>query len=151
MERLKSMTKKGFTLVEMLLVIGLITVTMWITFPLYHEALEEVSVHLFLKEFQMKLRMIQNQALITGRTTKMTLNFSEKQITFEGYYLHHKNEILTIPAQVTGSDTIVFQFKGGTGNYGRFQRITFISKKNKHHFVFQIGSGRYRYEKEKNE
>ncbi|MGY3779423.1 competence type IV pilus minor pilin ComGD [Isobaculum melis] len=142
------MTKKGFTLLEMLLVISLITTTIWLTFPLYFEALEEVATHLFLKEFQMKLRMIQNQALITGKTTKMTLNFTEQEILFEGYYLAQKKEVLKIPTQVTGEGTIVFQFKGGTGTYGKFQRITFISQRNQHHFIFQIGSGRYRYEKE---
>lgn len=131
----------GFTLIETLLVLFVITLLIGLPSVLMERSQENILIGQFFGSFERHLLQTQ-QLAVTGSEDTM-IHFAEADcLVFSSAY---GKEALTIPTalEAVGPEKIVF--KQRTGNNGKLSKYSFIWKKQGRRidYQFQMGSGRY--------
>ena len=112
----KKLNKKGFTLMEMLIVVAIIAILIAIAIPTFtsalnkaHDAADAANLRAYYAEVQMKY--------LLDKTPLPTAATGETTVTIDGatYTLYSTYDIVAVPA--TGTQTSVqFTLHGKTGN-----------------------------------
>lgn len=144
----------GSTFFEMLLVLGIVAICFSFSFSQASRWQEKLENQFFLYEFEKVLYQLQQTALFTNQTTKISLNQQFQKIEYET--VDYNGNIVTIklkiPSKLIVQDTQTIQFKKGNGNTGKMKKMSFIclSANKKYSYQFQMGSGRFEKKKESN-
>lgn len=146
-------TQTGFTLLETLVVLSVMTVLLFITplVPLLDT--EEVSTRYFLEDFLTQWENAQNYAVVTGETVKIELNKPVNGISKIKYStvsgtVSFIDGTLIVPKEVSIVDYQTYWVKRHSG-YTTSNTIVFKSKSYLIRVKIQLGNGRYHIEKVK--
>ena len=148
------MKSHAFTLVELLVSIGILCVLLWLVPPAIVDFGETYQERVFIKQFENDLKLVQASAQATGNSSTVEINTPSKN-----YYRLScpGNESLNadreIPKSISTTNIPLIRFKGETGNlttFGEYPKIKFNGKKYSYQFTFQLGGGRYYVEVSKN-
>ena len=148
------MKAHAFTLVELLVSLGILLVLLWLVPPAVVDFGETYQERVFIKQFENDLKLVQASAQATGNSSTVEINTPSKN-----YYRLScpGNESLNadreIPKSISTTNIPLIRFKGETGNlttFGEYPKIKFNGKKYSYQFTFQLGGGRYYVEVSKN-
>ena len=148
------MKAHAFTLVELLVSLGILFVLLWLVPPAIVDFGETYQERVFIKQFENDLKLVQASAQATGNSSTVEINTPSKNY----YHLSCPgNESLNvdreIPKSISTTNIPLIRFKGETGNittFGEYPKIKFNGKKYSYQFTFQLGGGRYYVEVSKN-
>ena len=141
------MKSHAFTLVELLVSLGILFVLLWLVPPAIVDFGETYQEKVFIKQFENDLKLVQASAQATGKNSTVEINYPR-----ENYYRLScpGNESLNaereIPKSISTTNIPLIQFKGETGNlttFNKVSQVTFNGKKYSYHFTFQLCGGRY--------
>ena len=141
------MKSHAFTLVELLVSLGILFVLLWLVPPAIVDFGETYQERVFIKQFENDLKLVQASAQATGKYSTVTINTPNKnyyQLSCPGN--EHLNVVREIPKSISTSGIPKIVYKGETGNittFKEFSKITFNGKKYSYKFTFQLGGGRY--------
>lgn len=144
----------GTTFFEMLLVLSIVAVCFSFSFLQVSRWKGRLENQFFLFEFEKVLYQLQQTALFTNQTTKISLNQQLQKIEYET--VDYNGNIVTInlkiPSKLIVQATQTIQFKKGNGNTGKMKKVSFIclNAKKKYSYQFQMGSGRFEKKEESN-
>lgn len=137
------MNRKGFTLIESLVVLFICTLFMLLPTLTINKWKQTLEVEQFLSSFEKKMLFTQQIAVVNTIDTQIIFFDKRQQINFKNGQT--VEEILEIPLtlQTVGPDKLTF--KKGSGNIGKLSKFSFLwTEKNQLiEFQFQLGSGRY--------
>ena len=141
------MKSHAFTLVELLVSLGILFVLLWLVPPAIVDFGETYQERVFIKQFENDLKLVQASAQATGRDSKLKIN----QVSQDTYTLifaeDEKTKVIKeFPKTIHYSGEFNVEFNGETGNittFNQFPSITFKGKKYSYTFTFQLGGGRY--------
>lgn len=148
---MRVMNEKGFTLPEVLLVLTVSVILLGIPQVVSASYTQKMEERLFLEQLQSSIAMIQNDAILNERVTQMQTFRDNKLIRFTvvGDSSNSLNHTLELPESVSLIDsTMTYRFSSGSGNLGEMERLSIRIGKEKVELVFQMGSGRYKIERE---
>ncbi|WP_162595822.1 competence type IV pilus minor pilin ComGD [Bacillus sp. CGMCC 1.16541] len=139
--------QRGFTLVEMLIVLGVIQVMTSISLLVVQPLIEQYRIQFFLKQLQTDLFYMQQVAMT--QTDRATFTFDSTTST---YYAVQRNEILfeksydssIIISSVSGPNRVRYNSRG---NISQGKTFFVRSGDTSYRLVFQIGRGRFYVEK----
>ena len=148
------MKSHAFTLVELLVSLGILFVLLWLVPPAIVDFGETYQERVFIKQFENDLKLVQANAQATGQYSYLEINTPDKNF----YYLYcpgneYLNVVREIPKNISTSGIPIVEYKGETGNittFKEFSKITFNGKKYSYQFTFQLGGGRYYVKVSKN-
>ena len=148
------MKSHAFTLVELLVSLGILFVLLWLVPPAIVDFGETYQERVFIKQFENDLKLVQASAQATGQYSYLEINTPDKNF----YYLYcpgneYLNVVREIPKNISTSGIPIVEYKGETGNittFKEFSKITFNGKKYSYQFTFQLGGGRYYVKVSKN-
>lgn len=125
--------KRGVTLLEMIVVIGILGVLLAIAMPSYRNFQKSVEVTSIAENIEGVLRETQSESMAVKNGQKHGVYFnssSNQYIKFEGdayvsgdpnniiYQISDKVEMTDISLAVTGNSVVFEKLNGGTDNYG---------------------------------
>ncbi|PHA03711.1 competence protein ComG [Bacillus wiedmannii] len=141
------MKQKGFTLLEMLLVLFAISVLSMVTYLNVHSLHEKQKVDQFLRQFSNDILYMQQLAI--NRQKHYTLRWYKDRHT---YYIGELSENLTIIKREYDSDIQIDlntfpnpMTYNPSGNINRGGTILLSYRSYKYEIVFQLGRGRFTY------
>lgn len=141
------MKQKGFTLLEMLLVLFAISVLSMVTYFNVHLLHEKQKVEQFLRQFSNDILYMQQLAI--NRQKHYTLRWYKDRHT---YYIGELSENLTIIKREYDSDIQIDlntfpnpMTYNPSGNINRGGTILLSYRSYKYEIVFQLGRGRFTY------
>ncbi|MCU5683206.1 competence type IV pilus minor pilin ComGD [Bacillus wiedmannii] len=141
------MKQKGFTLLEMLLVLFAISVLSMVTYFNVHSLHEKQKVEQFLRQFSNDILYMQQLAI--NRQKHSTLRWYKDRHT---YYIGELSENLTIIKREYDSDIQIDlntfpnpMTYNPSGNINRGGTILLSYRSYKYEIVFQLGRGRFTY------
>lgn len=142
-KRAEKLREEGFTLVEMLLVIFILSIMLSAIPPLFHSVQTSINRMNFLHQFQADLYFAQSYAISHRRQVSFNYDFTDKIYTltvpFNKRILERK-----LPEDVTiERDSLSeFHFKGD-GNVNRFGYIYINIGEKQYSLFISIGRGRF--------
>ncbi|MCC2337707.1 MULTISPECIES: comG operon protein ComGD [Bacillus] len=141
------MKQKGFTLLEMLLVLFAISVLSMVTYFNVHSLHEKQKVEQFLRQFSNDILYMQQLAI--NRQKHYTLRWHKDRHT---YYIGEPSTDLTIIKREYDSDIQIDlntfpnpMTYNPSGNINRGGTILLSYRSYKYEIVFQLGRGRFTY------
>lgn len=140
--------QEGFTLIETLIVLLISSILLLVPTLSMERLTEELEINLFFHELTSNLTLMQNQAIMGGRGTKVSfLETKERDyITFDVNVGHPLNRemILDRPYHLVAKNKPEeFRFKGGTGNITSSSTIKIYTTKGQYKLTYLLGSGRF--------
>lgn len=146
----KPWNEKGFTLPEVMLVLMIGAFLIGLPPVVSASYAEELEGRLFLEQLQSSITLIQNEAVLNGKRTKMATYPNNRLIRFTvvGESGHPANHTLALPKSVSlTSRSEDYYFTSGAGNLANLKPLTFKMNGEDVELVFQMGSGRYEIRK----
>lgn len=148
MMKTKLKNEEGFTLLEAVVVLFLVSLLVGFPILSVQKAEESIKVQLFIEEFSSKITLLQTHAIMNGEPTSFEVKPGSNVVNFRVYGYdrnsHPLNHRWSLPEEVNffgGSKRIIFKaHSGNVGDYGSFRLNTVSGQYN---FVFQMGSGRF--------
>lgn len=145
---MKKLNSNGFLLFETLLVLFIATSILIIPTIFSKKIIKDTATQLFIEELQSGITASQNYAVLSGKWSAIDVSASNNVITFkamsqENHYLTHR---LELPENITTPSNKSYLFNGGSGNLQSFSTLYFDIDGIRHKLIFQLGSGRYRWE-----
>ncbi|HDR4420448.1 TPA: type II secretion system protein [Bacillus cereus] len=141
------MKQKGFTLLEMLLVLFTISVLSMVTYFNIHSLYEKQKVEQFLRQFSNDILYMQQLAI--NRQKHYTLRWYKDRQT---YYIGELSTNLTIIKREYDSDIQIDlntfpnpMTYNPSGNINRGGTVLLSYRSYKYEIVFQLGRGRFTY------
>ena len=140
--------QEGFTLIETLIVLLISSILLLIPTLSMGRLIGELEANLFFRELTSNFTLMQNQAIMGGRSTKVTFYGMEgvDRINFEVTTNHPLNRemILESPYYRLGDKgTKSFRFKEGTGNITKSGSIHMFANNGYYKLTYLLGSGRF--------
>lgn len=145
-----SKSEDGFTLIETILVLFIVSCTLLIPVLAIDKMIDQTTVDLFFRELTANITMAQTHAVVNGDPTKIEffsttdsqlVNFTviqqsahplNKQIILDTDYYRYRNR----------SHTII-TFKRNTGNISGSVNIRFETVNGNYRLTYWLGSGRF--------
>ena len=145
--------QKGFTLIETLIALSIMTFLIFITPMVPLVDTEELAVNYFLEDFLTQWENAQNYAVVTGETIKVDLNkpidgISKIKWTTSSGNISFIDKTILVPKEISIVDYQTYWMKRNSG-YTTSNTITFRSKSYLIKVKIQLGNGRYHIEKVK--
>ncbi|MGP4065095.1 competence type IV pilus minor pilin ComGD [Oceanobacillus sp. M65] len=139
------MREDGFTLIEMLMVLGIISTLVLLAFPLQFNVLKEQEEKQFLKTLASDVSYIQQRSTLTSGMNRITFNENSYRITVDGRPSMNRAypEGLTIDTRTDRN--ITFNYNGNIKNP---RTLYLVSSLNSYRMVFPFGKGRFYLEKQ---
>ncbi|GAA3018319.1 competence type IV pilus minor pilin ComGD [Tetragenococcus solitarius] len=134
---------QGFTLIESLLVLFVITLFVSLPFVMVQGAKENLEVVHFLDHFEKNILLTQQAAITSNKRTKMI----QRDTTREYYFYTDTIEKLDMPEDLRASRIKTLYFNSGTGNNSSLQELHFYWDKNKQKITYRFLFARGHYEK----
>lgn len=135
------MSKNGFTLIEMLFVLGIISVLLLLSAPISISTLEKLQGEQFLKVFEFDVLSIQSMATTTNESIIIKLKPNKYEVlgTHGKKYLeHHYPTGWELGSRTT--NLISFNKNGTLRSPGSIQ---FTTKYAVYDIIFPLGKGRF--------
>lgn len=141
------MDKNGFTFIELLTVLSVISVFILLSVPLHADTIHKIQEETFINQLKNDVLFIQNQSVFHG-TSRYLIRF------YDGHYsiLHGREPVFENREYPTGwtflssNRTLQFAETGTVIN----PRVIYMASDNEWiHFVFPLGKGGFYVEKEK--
>ena len=142
----------GFTLVETLLVLFIISCTFLIPVLAIDKMIEQTTVDLFLREMTGNLTMMQNHAILNGEGTMVQFSndkdngteFIDFTIRQQPNHRLNKRQVLnTDYYSLRNNEPKVIYFKSHSGNISESGNVRFRSVNGDYRLIFWLGSGRF--------
>lgn len=148
-----TINQKGFTLIETLIALSIMTFLIFITPMVPLVDTEELAVNYFLEDFLTQWENAQNYAVVTGETIKVDLNkpidgISKIKWTTSSGNVSFIDKTILVPKEISIVDYQTYWMKRNSG-YTTSNTITFRSKSYLIKVKIQLGNGRYHIEKVK--
>ncbi|MEG0268331.1 MAG: competence type IV pilus minor pilin ComGD [Carnobacterium sp.] len=145
---MKKMNSSGMLLFEMLIVLFIATSMLIIPTIFSKKIIKDTATQLFIEELQSGITASQNYAVLSGKWSSIDVSADTNTITFkamsqENHYLAHR---LDLPKNITTPSNKQYLFNGGSGNLQSFSTLYFDIDGIRHGLIFQLGSGRYRWD-----
>lgn len=145
---MKKLDSSGILLFELLIVLFIVTSILIIPTIYSKKIINDTATQLFIEELQSGITTNQNYAVLSGKWSSIDISARTNRITFkvmsqEGHYLTHS---LELPKNITTPSNKQYIFNGGSGNLQSFSTLYFDIDGVRHALIFQLGSGRYRWE-----
>lgn len=144
---MRRLDDNGMLMLELLLVL-MISASLLLLPSLYSKkAMERLEVSLFKEQLESSITAIQTYSILAGIPTTMTVSAEYKRIDFKVFWEedHYLNQRLLLPGNMTTPVQKRYQFLGNSGNLSRFDALNFDINGERHSLIFQLGSGRYRW------
>lgn len=138
----------GFTLIEMIFVISIVSLIMLISMILSKNSVENVNLNKGLQDFEVKLEYLETKSIASKRPILVWFKPNSSQIEYQ----IKRNEIHTLSlykGHISNDNhftTLVFD---GEGNINQFGTLKMVFNNKKYNIVFRIEKGRYRVVEEK--
>lgn len=136
------MKKKGVTLIELLLVLGIMLLVFAIVIPKKHRIDDDLLLYQTVVEIENTLKLARHLSIDESTTYRMDIN--KKQVTLRRY-LHNTEPVHTfeipesIEARITTYNVVYFNRNGASG----YNRILVENSKNERYILETIiGTGR---------
>lgn len=137
---------KGFTLIESLLV--LLIVTIFISLPILQVMnwRERIEYQAFFEEFEQRLIQTQQSAIVCQKETRV---LSDQKTLLLHFYFYQEDgrrliEEMTVPSGIIIQRQTMLSFSGRTGNVKQAHTFRFeLNHERFVEYVYQIGSGRF--------
>lgn len=144
---------RGFTLIEMLIVLGIMSFLLLLTPLISAVDTEEIAFRFFLEDFLSQLENAQNYAVVTGKGVKISaveVRKGKSEITFltETGSTAFIDRKLEAPEGVSLAQNKDFWIKRDSG-YTTVNSFIFLNGQYRTSVKIQLGSGRYHIEKTK--
>lgn len=140
----KKECKKGFTLVEMMIVIGITTLILVITENICFKTLTYTQERAYIQCYHRMLKLTQLEAMSHVYRVSFAYqnprHYQVKAFPFQSVKLSVPSLFIHYP-----QTTIVYNPNGST----QARTLVFESKNYRYLFVFQIGRGEFRYEEKR--
>ncbi|MBM6628177.1 prepilin-type N-terminal cleavage/methylation domain-containing protein [Mammaliicoccus vitulinus] len=137
------MENKGFTLIEMIIVISILSLIFMVTMSLSISSVDKIGLTSGIKDFETKLEYLETKSLATKRPILVWFKSNSEKI----YYQLEKGNIQTLNlykgniSKDNKFTTLVFD---GEGNINQFGTLKMNFSNKKYNVVFRIEKGRYR-------
>lgn len=150
-KKMLSENEDGFTLVETLLVLFIISSTFLIPVLAIDKMIEQTTVDLFFRELTGNLTMMQNHAIINGEGTMVQFsNDKDNGTEFIDFKIRQQPNHRLNKRQVLDTDFYTFRnkelkviyFKSHSGNISESGNMRFRSVNGDYRLIFWLGSGR---------
>lgn len=148
MKRLKPLgNKSGFSLCEIVITMQIVVTIFLLTLFIPKHTLERYEEELFIQNFQLIVDATQVQAIADRGHGWLAYNDQKKQ--YQAVYTYFSPLILSLPPclEEKGAHSIRYNYAGARPA----SKTVFFSSKYEHHFQWQIGGGKYRYERKEKE
>lgn len=133
----------GFTLIEVLLAVGIVSIISFISIPLSIHSLHKYEEKLFLSLFEYDL--LYAQSLATTTTERVRIIFHQHSYQIVKGEANSEVEMRTIPEHITVNtrlrNIIAFDRNGRIQNLQQ-GRIEFKGKDTNYYVIFPLGKGR---------
>ena len=152
--RMNLTSEEGFTLIETLIVLFIISLTLLIPVLSINEMIENMKIELFFRELTTDITSMQNHTILTGEPTNITFSSTtgEDRIRFNvvAQTSHPIERTTMIDPEIgrfrTRMRTII-EYNTQSGNSNQFGTITFFMKNGRYDLKYYIGSARFEIEK----
>ena len=142
------MKRAGYTLIEMVMVVSVISVMFLLVPKLTQQQLHYYQEQLFFSEFENLFKMSQTSAIATGQASYIDfLKPPSNTIKFTIHGEPEMNQTLTLPDSLQLAETDVRVIKSQSGTVGKFEPIIFYNQTEQITYVFQMGGGRFYVER----
>lgn len=146
------MNKKGFTLIETLMVLAITTILFMLTAQAYNVRTEDYELRYFVREFLSEIEHAQNMAVVTGMGVIVERTVIDGQICYEFNQENNsrsQNEKkLVLPKGSSGTIFNAFWIKSDSG-YIPPSTLNFWNKNINIRISFQFALGRFEVEETK--
>lgn len=146
------MNKKGFTLIETLMVLAITTILFMLTAQAYNVRTEDYELRYFVREFLSEIEHAQNMAVVTGIGVIVERTVIDGQICYEFNQENNsrsQNEKkLVLPKGSSGTIFNAFWIKSDSG-YIPPSTLNFWNKNINIRISFQFALGRFEVEETK--
>lgn len=130
---------KGFTLIEMLLVISIILTLSVLSFPFMNTKTIHITDECVKKQIEMIINQAKSKAIIYHE--KVSLIVSEQEISFID---HQKKYRVVLPNNYFFNNIKEIYFNKD-GNINQANHIDLIAPKKKYTLIFHLGAGDYEF------
>ncbi|WNB93558.1 competence type IV pilus minor pilin ComGD [Bacillus sp. NEB1478] len=139
----------GFSLIEMMIVLLIISIMVTIAFPKFDAFQKNRKTEYFIASFQKDLLHIQQRAILEGSTYRLIINNENHFYEIRGYksgqpVKKYFPEFITF---VTYSMSLIIQYNQ-FGNINRAGTLYINSGNQTYKMVFQIGKGKFNVSKQ---
>jgi competence protein ComGD len=143
--------QQGFTLVEMVMVIGIVSIVLTLVIPLFHPTEQVLEYERFFQLLEDDLFLAQQSALSNSTVIEVEFNIVNKFYTVRDRYgdLIVKRSLPEGLSVSTNFDRnrIRYNRQGNISQGGRLFFVYKVGERTKMKtYVFQVGTGRYRVE-----
>ena len=142
------MIKNGFTLIEMLLVLSVLSIIILLAVPLQFSSLTKQEENQFIELFMHDVLLIQNQASVNSKDS-MSIKFHDDHYSIMQRTIEQPFAKRNYPDgwSILGINRDIEFSESGSFLYPR--KIVMYSKEERIAFTFPLGKGRFYVEKEK--
>lgn len=139
------MKEDGFTLIEMLMVLGIISTLVLLAFPLQFNVLKEQEEKQFLKTLASDVLYIQQRSTLTSGMNRITFNENSYRITVDGGPSMNRAYPKGLTIDTRTDRNITFNYNGNIKNP---RTLYLVSSLNSYRMVFPFGKGRFYLERQ---
>ncbi|CDO01904.1 ComG operon protein 4 [Oceanobacillus picturae] len=139
------MKEDGFTLIEMLMVLGIISTLVLLAFPLQFNVLKEQEEKQFLKTLASDVLYIQQRSTLTSGMNRITFNENSYRITVDGRPSMNRAYPKGLTIDTRTDRNITFNYNGNIKNP---RTLYLVSSLNSYRMVFPFGKGRFYLERQ---
>ncbi|WP_323704763.1 competence type IV pilus minor pilin ComGD [Mammaliicoccus sp. Dog046] len=133
----------GFTLIEMIFVMSIVSLIMLISMILSKNTIENVNLNKGLQDFEVKLEYLETKSIASKRPILVWFKPNSSQIEYQ----IKRNDIQTLSlykGHVSNDNQFTTLVFDGEGNINQFGTLKMVFNKKKYNIVFRIEKGRYR-------
>lgn len=137
------MENKGFTLIEMIIVISILSLIFMVTMSLSISSVDKIGLTSGIKDFETKLEYLETKSLATKRPILVWFKPNSEKI----YYQLVKGNIQTLnlyKGNISKDNKFTTLVLDGEGNINQFGTLKMNFSNKKYNVVFRIEKGRYR-------
>ncbi|WP_075578096.1 competence type IV pilus minor pilin ComGD [Mammaliicoccus sciuri] len=134
---------KGFTLVEMIIVLSIISIIFMVTMYLSVNLLASSGLNNGIDDFETKLEFLETKSLSQKQPILVWFKPNSDKI----FYQIEKNQIQTISlykGRISKNNEFTTLVFDGEGNINQFGTLKVEFNERKYHVIFRIEKGRYR-------
>ena len=139
--------RHGFTLIEIVITMQIVVTILFVSTFVFQKTIQYVEEGLFIETFQMTARATQQTAIARHKHVKMV--WDEDAQCYQLPCAPYSETLLSVPSfmEVQKAHDLDYSAKGNCPLYA----TDFASDRYFYHFQWQMGSGKYTYEKKKRE
>lgn len=144
--KIKFKNKEGFTLLESVVVLFLVSILIGFPILSVRKAEESIKIQLFIEELTTGITLMQSHAIMNRQPTIIEVKPDTQMIDFRVYGGDSRSLDYSIipPEEVKlANHSEKYIFGSDSGNIGQYGSFSFTAPTGEYKLVFQMGSGRF--------